>query len=44
MTVEVCEVTLPGVADQEMETLINEKVDLFWKSVEGASLKKGQVR
>lgn len=44
MTVEVCEVTLPGVVDQETESLINEKVDLFLDAVHRtAAPKRGQV-
>lgn len=27
-----------------MEQLVNEKVDAFWKGIEGGSSKRGQVR
>lgn len=33
----------PGVSDPEMEQLINEKVDTFWRGVEGGVSKRGQV-
>jgi hypothetical protein len=33
----------PGVADAEMEHLVNEKVDAFWKGIESGSNKRGQV-
>lgn len=34
----------PGVADPEMERLVNEKVEAFWKGMEsGAHNKRGQV-
>lgn len=35
--------TQPGVADPEMEQLVNEKVDVFWKGIESGSNKRGQV-
>ncbi|KAG6377992.1 hypothetical protein JVT61DRAFT_14789 [Boletus reticuloceps] len=35
--------TQPGVADPEMEQLVNEKVDVFWKGIESGSSKRGQV-
>jgi hypothetical protein len=33
----------PGVADPEMEQLIAERVDTFWKGIEGGANKRGQV-
>ncbi|KAF9009702.1 hypothetical protein BDQ17DRAFT_1421862 [Cyathus striatus] len=42
-TFEVLDVTMPGVADPEMERLVNEKVGLFWKAIEGGVNKRGQV-
>lgn len=34
----------PGVADSDMERLVNEKVEAFWKGMEsGAHNKRGQV-
>ena len=34
----------PGVDDQEISQLVEEKVDAFWKGVEGDANKRGQVR
>ncbi|EIM83183.1 uncharacterized protein STEHIDRAFT_101279 [Stereum hirsutum FP-91666 SS1] len=43
-TFEVLDVTIPGVADPDMEKLVNEKVEVFWKGMEsGAHNKRGQV-
>ncbi|TFK35453.1 autophagy-related protein [Crucibulum laeve] len=42
-TLEVLDVTMPGVADPEMEQLVNEKVDAFWKGIEGGVNKRGQI-
>ncbi|KAF6758379.1 autophagy-related protein [Ephemerocybe angulata] len=39
---EVLDVTMPGVADPEMEQLVNEKVDAFWRGIEGGA-KRGQI-
>jgi hypothetical protein len=33
----------PGVSDVEMEQLVNEKVDIFWRGIEGGANKRGQV-
>ena len=33
----------PGVQDPEIERLIEEKVNMFWKSVENGTNKRGQV-
>ncbi|KAJ7084648.1 autophagy-related protein [Mycena belliarum] len=42
-TFEVLDVTLPGVSDAGMEALVNEKVDAFWRGVEGGVSKRGQA-
>lgn len=42
-TLEVLDVTMPGVSDIEMENLITEKVDAFWKGVERGMGKRGQI-
>jgi hypothetical protein len=42
-TFEVLDITMPGVADPETESMVNEKVDAFWKAIEGGSDKRGQV-
>ncbi|KAF8888358.1 autophagy-related protein [Infundibulicybe gibba] len=34
---------MPGVSDPEMEQLVNEKVDGFWKGIEGGMNKHGQI-
>ncbi|TFY73234.1 hypothetical protein EWM64_g10779 [Hericium alpestre] len=41
-TFEVLDVTMPGVADPEMERLVDEKVDAFWKGMENGA-KRGQI-
>ena len=33
----------PGVADDEMEQLVAERVDTFWKGIESGASKRGQV-
>lgn len=44
-TFEVLDVTVPGVADPEMEQLISDKVDIFWKAIENGTStnKRGQI-
>ncbi|KIK80687.1 hypothetical protein PAXRUDRAFT_158000 [Paxillus rubicundulus Ve08.2h10] len=42
-TFEVLDVTMPGVADYEMEQLVDEKVDIFWKGIESGANKRGQI-
>jgi len=42
-TFDVLDVTMPGVSDPEMEQLVNEKVDAFWRGVEGGLSKRGQI-
>jgi len=34
---------MPGVADPEMEQLVEERVDTFWKGIEGGANKRGQI-
>ncbi|KAJ3485969.1 hypothetical protein NLI96_g4588 [Meripilus lineatus] len=41
--VDVLDVTMPIVDDPETKTLVQEKVDAFWRGMEGGSNKKGQV-
>lgn len=33
----------PGVSDPETELLVNEKVDAFWRGIEGGANKRGTV-
>ncbi|KAF5386715.1 hypothetical protein D9615_002079 [Tricholomella constricta] len=42
-TFEVLDVTMPGVSDVGMEQLVNDKVDTFWKGIEGGANKRGQI-
>ncbi|KAF8891132.1 autophagy-related protein [Gymnopilus junonius] len=42
-TFEVLDVTMPGVSDPETERLVDEKVDAFWKGIEGGATKRGQI-
>ncbi|KAH0584647.1 hypothetical protein H2248_010179 [Termitomyces sp. 'cryptogamus'] len=42
-TFEVLDVTMPGVSDVEMEQLVNDKVDAFWRGIEGGASRSGQV-
>ncbi|KDQ51157.1 hypothetical protein JAAARDRAFT_73804 [Jaapia argillacea MUCL 33604] len=42
-TFEVFDVTMPGVDDKDMEQLVDDKVDAFWKGIEGGSNKRGQI-
>jgi len=39
----VLDVTTPGVDDPEMERLVSEKVNAFWKSIESGTEKRGQI-
>jgi len=34
---------MPGVVDSEMEQLVAERVDIFWKGIEGGANKRGQI-
>ncbi|KAH9942969.1 autophagy-related protein [Amylocystis lapponica] len=40
---EVLDVTMPGVDDEEMKQLVEDKVEAFWKGVEGGVNKRGQI-
>ncbi|KAI0051231.1 DUF1649-domain-containing protein [Auriscalpium vulgare] len=42
-TFEVLDVTMPGVADPEIERLVDEKVGAFWKGMESGAYKRGQI-
>ncbi|KAH9830451.1 autophagy-related protein [Rhodofomes roseus] len=42
-TFEVLDVTMPGVDDPEMKQLVDDKVEAFWKSIEGGYNKRGQI-
>ncbi|KAM6501013.1 Autophagy-related protein 1010 [Amanita muscaria] len=42
-TFEVLDVTMPGVSDSEMEQLVNEKVEAFWRGIEIGFDKRGQI-
>ncbi|EJC98550.1 DUF1649-domain-containing protein [Fomitiporia mediterranea MF3/22] len=42
-TIEVLDVTMPGVKDMQTEMLIDEKVDAFWKGVESGANKSGRI-
>lgn len=33
----------PGVADEGMEHLVDEKVEAFWKGIDGGVNKRGQI-
>jgi len=42
-TFEVLDVTMPGIYHTETEQLMNEKVEAFWKAIEGGYTKRGQI-
>ncbi|ETW86407.1 hypothetical protein HETIRDRAFT_153484 [Heterobasidion irregulare TC 32-1] len=42
-TFEVLDVTIPGVADPEIERLVTEKVDTLWRAMENGSHRRGQL-
>ncbi|KAI0370122.1 DUF1649-domain-containing protein [Pilatotrama ljubarskyi] len=42
-TFEVLDVTMPGVDDEEIMHLVEDKVDAFWRGIEGDSNKRGQI-
>ncbi|RDX44279.1 hypothetical protein OH76DRAFT_1458057 [Lentinus brumalis] len=42
-TFEVVDVTMPGVDDEEIRQLVEDKVDAFWKGIEGDASKRGQI-
>jgi len=41
--IELLDVTLPAVADNEIEQRVDEKVELIWRSLESGVQKRGQV-
>ncbi|RPD54505.1 DUF1649-domain-containing protein [Lentinus tigrinus ALCF2SS1-7] len=43
ITFEVVDVTMPGVDDEEIKQLVEDKVDAFWKGIEGDANKRGQI-
>ncbi|KAH8089908.1 hypothetical protein BXZ70DRAFT_954414 [Cristinia sonorae] len=42
-TFEVLDVTMPAVDDRETEMLVDQKVDAFWKAIEGGVSKRGSI-
>ncbi|THH27517.1 hypothetical protein EUX98_g6664 [Antrodiella citrinella] len=42
-TFEVLDVTMPAVDDANVEQLVDQKVDVFWKGIEGGLSKRGQI-
>ncbi|CAA7261031.1 unnamed protein product [Cyclocybe aegerita] len=42
-TFEVLDVTMPGVSDSDTERLVSEKVDAFWRGIEGGASKRGNI-
>ncbi|KAJ3540098.1 hypothetical protein NM688_g6274 [Phlebia brevispora] len=42
-TFEVSDVSMPGVDDPEIIRLVDEKVESFWRGVEGGANKRGQI-
>ncbi|KAG1787195.1 uncharacterized protein HD556DRAFT_1247205 [Suillus plorans] len=42
-TFEVLDVTVSRVLDPEIEPLLTEKVDIFWKGIESGANRRGQV-
>ncbi|THH20185.1 hypothetical protein EW146_g1124 [Bondarzewia mesenterica] len=42
-TFDVLDVTIPGVADPDMERLVEEKVDMFWRGMENGAHRNGQL-
>jgi autophagy-related protein 101 len=43
-TVDVLDVTMPGVDDADMDRLVSDKVAAFWRAVEDSADKRGQAR
>ncbi|KAI0784067.1 DUF1649-domain-containing protein [Abortiporus biennis] len=41
--IEVLDVTMPAVDDPEIKQLVQDKIDAFWKGVEGGVNKRGQI-
>ncbi|KAF9473939.1 DUF1649-domain-containing protein [Pholiota conissans] len=42
-TFEVLDVTMPGVSDPDTERLVNDKIESFWRAIEGGANKTGQI-
>lgn len=42
-TFEVLDVTMPGVADPNVQRIVEEKVNAFWKGLESVALKRGEI-
>ncbi|KAI0640313.1 autophagy-related protein [Trametes polyzona] len=42
-TFEVLDVTMPGVDDDDITRQVEEKIDAFWRGVEGVPNKRGQI-
>ncbi|TCD71022.1 hypothetical protein EIP91_000520 [Steccherinum ochraceum] len=42
-TFEVLDVTMPAVDDEATEQLVDQRVDTFWKGIEGGVNKRGQI-
>lgn len=42
-TFEVLDVTMPAVSDPDIEKLVNDRVDAFWKAIESGANKRGQI-
>ncbi|KAF7300083.1 hypothetical protein MKEN_01331400 [Mycena kentingensis (nom. inval.)] len=42
-TFDVLDVTMPGVKDDEIEKLVNDKVEAFWRKVESGMQRRGQI-
>ncbi|KAF5349564.1 hypothetical protein D9756_008829 [Leucocoprinus leucothites] len=40
---EVLDVTMPGVSDPEMEQLVYEKVESFWRAIQADVSRRGQI-
>ncbi|KAL6304037.1 autophagy-related protein [Sparassis latifolia] len=40
---ELLDVTMPGVDDPDMKELVENKVEAFWKGIEGVANKRGQI-
>ncbi|KAH8111949.1 DUF1649-domain-containing protein [Phellopilus nigrolimitatus] len=42
-TMEVLDVTMPGIRDAQTEQLVEDKVDAFWKGIESGANKSGKI-
>ncbi|KAI0338551.1 hypothetical protein BDW22DRAFT_1432356 [Trametopsis cervina] len=43
MTFQLLDVTMPGVDDEDIKQLVDAKVGVFWKAMEGGPHKRGQI-